>query len=415
MPWKETNSRRERGRFLATVQSANETFKLICQSFGISRKTGYKWRKRVEEEGNKSLGDRPKGPKQGAREPEIEALILKLKKRHPFWGSKKIQALLSRQLSEAEQPSRSRVHRVLARAGLVKGKKRRRKGPVVVIERWSKDQDCNEIWGVDFKGWFRTGDQTKCFPLTVSDYYSRFILCFELLSSERMNLVQERLLKVFARYGRPKAIRVDNGRPFGGGNVLGLTQLSLQWRLAGIEVQFIDPASPYQNGRHERLHLSYQSELCQPPGWDFGNQAIRTRRWVKEFNCQRPHEALKMRCPAEIYSKSSLQYLPPKKPFSYAGLPQRRVDKKGDLWWGNQRYFISEAFSGYDVGLKFITSGVYEIYLTHLLLGTLHEAEFFEFRPTVEIRKTQPALPTKMSPNRETRSGTDKLKVSPKL
>jgi transposase InsO family protein len=315
-------------------------------------------------------------------------LILKHKKSHPFWGSKKLQALLSHQLAKEEVPSRSSVHRVLAEAGMVKGRKRRRRGPVVMVEPWAQAQGCNDIWGVDFKGWFRTGDKTKCFPLTVTDYYSRFILCFEILPSEGLNPVQQQLEKLFARYGRPKAIRVDNGKPFGGGHVLGLSRLSLQWRLAGIEVQFMDPASPHQNARHERMHLSYEIELCRKPAWDLKGQKSLTRNWVKAFNNKRPHEALNMRCPAEIYIKSSLRYRQPKRPFRYEDWPTRNVDKKGDLWWGNQRRFIGEAFAGHQVGLKPIGPGLYELYLADLLLGTLHEAEFFEFRPTVEIRKT---------------------------
>ncbi|HEY4780418.1 MAG TPA: integrase core domain-containing protein [Chthoniobacterales bacterium] len=216
------------------------------------------------------------------------------------------------------------------------------------------------------------------------------------MSSERLNLVQEQFQKLFTRYGRPKAIRVANGRPFGGGNVLGLTQLSLQWRLAGIDVQFIEPASPHQNGRHERMHLSYASELCRRPARDVKGQKLLTRRWLKEFNYERPHEALNMRCPAEIYVKSSLRYLQPKRPFNYADWPTRKVDKKGDLWWGNQRRFIGEAFNRYELGLKPIHPGVYELYLADLFLGTLHDAEFFEFRPTVEIRKTPQPSPAKM-------------------
>jgi transposase InsO family protein len=390
MPWKEKSARSERARFVSAVRSKNESFSLVCRSFGISRKTGYKWLDRAEKEGNEQLGDRRRGRPVGADQTSIQVLILKLKKSHPFWGSKKIQALLSRQLPSEELPSRSTVHRILAGAGLVRHKKRRRKGPVVVIEPWAKAQNCNDIWGVDFKGWFRTRDKTKCFALTVTDYYSRFILCFEVLSSQRLEPVQERLEKLFACSGRPKAIRVDNGQPFGGGHVLRLTQLSLQWRLAGIDVQFMDPASPHQNGRHERMHLNYESELCRQPAWDLKGQKAKTRRWVKEFNHQRPHEALNMRFPAEVYIKSTLPYRQPKRPFDYGNWPTRTIGKKGDLWWSNQRYFISEALAGHQVGLKLISSGLYELYLADLLLGTLHEAEFFEFRPTVEIRKTPP-------------------------
>jgi transposase InsO family protein len=388
MPWKEKSARSERARFVNTARISNDSFSLVCRSFGISRKTGYKWLKRAEKDSNEQLSDRRRGPGVGADQKRIEKLILKQKKSHPFWGSKKIQALLGRELTKQELPSRSTVHRVLAEAGLVKRRKRRRRGPVVVIEPWAQAQECNDIWGVDFKGWFRTGDRTKCLPLTVTDYYSRFILCFELLGSQRLDPVQEQLEKLFAHYGRPKAIRVDNGRPFGGGNVLGLTQLSLQWRLAGIEVQFMDPASPHQNGRHERMHLSYESELCRQPAWDLKKQKVLTRRWVKEFNHKRPHEALNMRYPAEVYAKSSLRYRQPKRPFRYGDWPTRNVDKKGDLWWGNQRLFIGEAFAGYQLGLKPTEPRLHEVYVADLLLGTLHDAEFLEFRPTVQIRKT---------------------------
>jgi putative transposase len=388
MPWREKSARTERARFVSTVRADNESFSLVCRRFGISRKTGYKWLRRAEKEGNQELRDRRRGRPAGGDQKWIETQVLKLKKNHPFWGSKKIQALLSRQLAKEQLPSRSTVHRILVAAGLVKHRKRRRRGPVVMVEAWAKAQSCNDIWGVDFKGWFRTGDKVKCFPLTVTDYYSRFILCFEVLLSQRLDPVQERLEKLFARHGRPKAIRVDNGRPFGGGSVLGLTQLSLQWRLAGIEVQFMDPASPHQNGRHERMHLNYQSELCRPPAWDLKGQKVLTRRWVKEFNYKRPHEALGMRFPAEIYAKSSLRYRQAKKPFHYGAWPTRNIDKKGDLWWGNHRHFISEAFAGHQVGLKLIALRTYELYLADLLLGTLHDAKFFEFRPTVEIRKT---------------------------
>jgi transposase InsO family protein len=388
MPWKEKSARSERTKFVRAVRTRNENFSQVCRSFGISRKTGYKWLKRAEKEGNEQLNDRRRGPRTGADQKRIVEMILRQKKSHPFWGSKKLQILLSRQLAKEELPSRSTVHRVLAGKGMVKGRKRRRRGPLIIVEPWAQAQGCNDIWGVDFKGWFRTGDKSKCFPLTVSDYYSRFILCFELLQSESLKLVQQRLEKLFARYGRPKAIRVDNGKPFGGGNVLGLSRLSLQWRLAGIEVQFMDPASPYQNGRHERMHLSYDIELCRQPASDLKSQKTLTRNWVKEFNNKRPHEALNMRCPAEVYVKSSLSYRQPKGPFRYGDWPTRNIDKKGDLWWGNQRHFIGEAFAGHQVGLKLVSPGVYELYLADLLLGTLHEAEFFDFRPTVEIRKT---------------------------
>jgi transposase InsO family protein len=394
MPWSQKSVETERQAFLSLVEQKQESFSQLCRQFGISRKTGYKWLGRARQQGNQGLKDRRRGRPANSDPDPLTRLIVKHKKRHPFWGSKKIQALLSRKMSDSELPSRSRVHRALKKAGLVKGKNRRRKGPVVVREPWQKEPQCNDIWGVDFKGCFCTGDGTKCFALTVTDYYSRFILCFELLLSPALQPVQQCLEKVFKRYGRPKAIRVDNGTPFGGGEILGLSKLSLGWRLAGIDVQFMEPGSPHQNGRHERMHLNYQKELCLPPARDFSTQRRLTQGWLKEFNFRRPHEALQMRCPGQLYCKSALGYQPPKPPFDYGHWPTHRVGHKGDLWWRNQRHFIGEAFEGYRLGCKPLGHGLYELYVADLLLGTFRDAEFFDFRPTVEIRKTpQPPRP----------------------
>jgi transposase InsO family protein len=401
MPWKQNSSQTEREKFIAAVRDRVESFKALCQRFEISRKTGYKWLRRARQEGSKNLRDRQRGP--GRRDPgglraKQEAIILKHKKKHPYWGSKKIFALLSWHLDEQEIPSRSTVHRVLARAGLVKGVKRRRYGPTLTVTGWSEAEACNEVWGVDFKGWFKTGDRAKCYPLTVTDYYSRFIVCLDPLASESLDLVRKRFAKTFRKYGKPKAIRVDNGHPFGGGSVLGLTQLSVEWRLAGIDVQFMDPGKPYQNGRHERMHLTYKQELCQQPAPNLRSQRSRSLRWTKTFNYKRPHEALKMRCPGEVYVKSPVSYVKPGKTFRYPGWEKRKVQHKGDIWWSNRRCFLSEAFRGYEVGLKPMGAGVYEVYLADILLGTLHDAAICEFRPTVEVRKSQLTSPKKVSP-----------------
>jgi hypothetical protein len=248
------------------------------------------------------------------------------------------------------------------------------------------------VWAVDFKGWFRTGDGKKCYPLTVSDLYSRFILGCDNKSSMALEGLWSSFEALFRQYGLPGAIRVDNGKPFGGGWVLGLTQLSVWWRLLGIEVDFIDPGKPYQNGAHERMHLTLKKEIASPAAANLKAQQRRSRKWLKTFNEIRPHEALKMSTPAEIYVSSKLKYQPVRALEYGADFELRMVNSKGDIQWINHRRFIGEAFKGQQLGLRSYDGQRHEVYLGDILLGHLPNAHFCAFRPTVEKRKNARTL-----------------------
>jgi putative transposase len=248
---------------------------------------------------------------------------------------------------------------------------------------------------VDFKGWFKTGDGRRCYPLTISDLYSRFIICCDNLPSMALALIWRSFERSFKQYGLPRAIRVDNGRPFGGGWVLGLSQLSVWWRILGIEVDFIDPGKPYQNGAHERMHLTLKLEIANPAAGNLKAQQRRTQQWVRSFNQERPHEALGMRTPEEIYLTSELRY-EGVRPLEYgAEFEVRLVNSKGDIQWLNHRRFIGEAFKGQYLGLRRYDEEAHQVYLGEVLLGHLPDAHFCAFRPTVEKRKNarKPASP----------------------
>jgi putative transposase len=207
------------------------------------------------------------------------------------------------------------------------------------------------------------------------------------MPSMALALIWRSFERAFKRYGLPRVIRVDNGKPFGGGWVLGLSQLSVWWRLLGIEVDFIDPGKPYQNGAHERMHLTLKLEIANPAAKDLKAQQRRTNKWVRSFNQERPHEALDMKTPEEIYFASELRYHGVK-PLDYSSeFEVRMVNSKGDIQWLNHRRFIGEAFKGQYLGLRRYDGQAHEVYLGEFLLGHLPDAHFCAFRPTVEKRK----------------------------
>jgi hypothetical protein len=203
--------------------------------------------------------------------------------------------------------------------------------------------------------------------------------------------------RTFKEYGLPRAIRVDNGKPFGGGWVLGLTQLSVWWRQLGIQVDFIDPGKPYQNGAHERMHLTLKMEIANPAAVNLKAQQRRTRKWIRSFNEERPHEALEMKTPAEMYVTSELRYHPPRAIEYGSEFEVREVNSKGDIQWLNNRRFIGEAFKNQRLGLRRWNDTIHEIYLGNILLGHLPDAPFSAFRPTVSRRKTARTSPAKSS------------------
>ena len=313
MPWKASSVMEERLRFVARLLDG-EAMTDVCREFGVSRKTGYKIFDRYKEHGLEALSDRSRRPVRYANQlpRQLETLIVRLKSEKPHWGARKIRELLVRRLDgDLRVPAKSTIHTVLDRNGLVKRagvpRHRARGTPL------SAGTGPNDLWCADFKGEFKLGNGRYCYPLTVTDHASRFLLLCEALDSTREDPAITAFERLFRERGLPLAIRSDNGVPFASPNALfNLSKLSVWWLRLGIATERIKPGHPQQNGRHERMHLTLKKETTRPPGFNSLQQQQRFDAFVREFNSERPHEALDMKCPAELYTASTR---------TYAGLP----------------------------------------------------------------------------------------------
>ena len=339
--------------------------------FGISRKSGYQIFERCKEHGLEALTDRSRRPVRYANQwpPQIESLIVAAKRDKPHWGARKIRELLVRRLDgDIRVPAKSTIHAVLHRHGLVKipGRPRHRATGTPL----STGAVSNELWCADFKGEFKLGNGRYCFPLTVTDHASRFLLLCEALESTRENLAITAFEQLFQERGLPQAIRSDNGVPFASPNGLfNLSKLSVWWLRLGIAIERIKPGHPQQNGRHERMHLTLKKEATRPPGMNSLQQQARFDDFVQEFNTERPHEALAMKCPAEIYSASSRPY---------SGLPDLTyplhdrdalVTACGRICMHRKRLNISTVLAGQRLGIKEVDDGIWIVSFMHYDLG----------------------------------------------
>jgi transposase InsO family protein len=345
----------QKQRFVSLAGSGHFTVTELCREFGISRKTGHKWLGRHAQGGMKALEDRSRAPLSvTCRTPAaVERLIVAEKRLHPTWGPKKIRRVLETKHGVENPPVVSTVGEVLKRHGMVA--ERRRRGGVFKAERGAltAPERCNHVLGVDFKGWFETGDGKRCDPLTVTDLFSRFILKIEALPEARTAWTKAAFRALFRRQGLPDIIRVDNGAPFASQGPGGLSKLSVWWIGLGIEVQFSRPACPQDNGCHERMHRTMKAECCTPPSANVAAQQQRFDRWRKEFNNERPHEALGMRLPADVYQPSARRLDERIKPRLYPmGAEIRRVDSAGFIALGGGRGYVGESFVGVDVELQ---------------------------------------------------------------
>src|SRR5436853_4778156 len=314
MPWKASSVMEERLCFVAWLLDG-EAMTDMCREFGISRKTGYKIFDRYKEYGLEALTDRSRRPVRYANQlpQQLESFIVNSKRNKPHWGARKIRDLLVRRLAgDVRVPAKSTIHAVLDRHGLVKraGRKRNRATGTPL----STGGMPNDLWCADYKGEFRLGNRAWCYPLTVTDHASRFLLLCEALESTREELAFTAFERLFAERGLPSAIRSDNGVPFASPNALfNLSKLSVWWLRLGIAIQRIKPGEPQHNGRHERMHLTLKKEATRPPGMNSLQQQGRFDAFVQEFNTERPPEALGIKCPAELYTAS---------PRRYDGLPE---------------------------------------------------------------------------------------------
>jgi transposase InsO family protein len=362
MPWRECSVMEERLRFVARLLEG-ESMSAVCREFGISRKTGYKIRDRYRQEGIEALCDRSRRPVRYANQlpVQIERLIVATKRDKPHWGARKIRELLVRKLAgDVRIPARSTVHAVLDRHGLVSQARKRNRANKAVGTPLSEAAAPNDLWCADFKGEFKTGNGRYCYPLTVTDQASRMILACEALESTKEQPVIEAFLRLFRDRGLPDAIRSDNGLPFASPNGLyNLSKLSVFWLRLGIAIERIRPGCPQQNGRHERMHLTLKTETTRPPGMNALQQQDRFDRFVNEFNTERPHEALDMQTPAEIYTPASR---------TYGGLPELDypfhdkdilVTACGRICMHRKKINVSTVLAGQRLGIKEVDDGIW--------------------------------------------------------
>jgi transposase InsO family protein len=374
MPWRECKRMDERLRFVARLLDG-EKMAALCREFGISRPTGYKIFNRYRNLGLEGLIDRSRRPyRQANRLPfQVERTIVALRQEHPTWGAVKIREKILRDFPMVPAPAKSTVHAVLDRHGLVAQRKRRRyraEGTPL-----SSTSSPNGLWCADFKGEFMLGNRQYCYPLTVTDYSSRFLLACEGLESTQSTFAFTVFERVFKEYGLPQAIRTDNGVPFASSNAMfGLSRLSVWWLRLGINLERIKPGNPQQNGRHERMHLTLKKEATKPASYNFLQQQDRFDRFVGVYNNERPHQALNGRYPAELYTPSPRAYRapdPPEYPFHDRTV---LVTQCGRLCIGNRKINLSTVFAGQFVGIREVADKIWLVSFLNFDLGFFDEA-----------------------------------------
>lgn len=389
MPWKETRPMDQRAEFVLKAEQREVPFRQLCEEYGVSPKTGYKWVERFHAGGVAALHDqstRPRSSPAGLPE-DVVCRMVALKSAHPHWGPRKVKVLYERAFGSQDVPSESSFKRVLEKAGLVdKRVARRPANEAGRIQLRRAASEPNEVWTVDFKGWWHAADGRRCEPLTIRDAYSRFVLCAEPVESARTPAVRARFEQAFSTYGMPRVIRSDNGPPFASSNgLLGLSALSVWWLAVGICIDRIDPGRPDQNGSHERMHRDIALEVQATGRGDLAQQRAALSIWREEYNQQRPHEALGQRTPAEVYKPSPLAFTATPEQLSYPdGYAERQVSKCGTIKLDTVKIFLSSALRGWNVGLRAEANGRLGVWFAALRLGAI-DPHTKGFAPTTAV------------------------------
>jgi transposase InsO family protein len=365
----------QRTQFIADFLRETLSVTELCQFYGVSRKTAYKWIDRYLRLGPAGLEERTRRPRHSPNEtaPEIVQALLESRRRHPSWGGKKLLAIVHKRYPRWDLPSRSTVCDIMKRHGMVpKARHRRHIGHPG--KPTSSILAPNDLWTADFKGQFKTGDGLYCYPLTVADGFSRFLLgCQALLSTETAG-AKPVFKRLFQEYGLPKRIRTDNGAPFATNSLARLSTLSAWWVRLGVLPELIEPGKPQQNGRHERMHKTLKAEATRPPAGNLQAQQRRFNRFRSEFNHVRPHEALDQETPASVYEPSPRPM--PKKlpPLEYPDrFEVRYVSANGGIRWNSHWVNVSIVCAGEYVGLEEIDDGIWNVFFGPLKIGRLHE------------------------------------------
>jgi transposase InsO family protein len=389
MPWQAKDAMNLRTEFVLRALKT-DNFRALCEEYRISTKTGYKWKERFLAEGLRGIKEqsrRPKSCPQGLSE-GVVCDIIRLRLAHRYWGARKLRVIYGR--SHAEVPSESSFKRVLERAGLVERRRIRSRKEAGRVHNGRKAQAPNEVWTVDFKGWWHDARGERCEPLSVRDEFSRYVLDLRAVADARTATIKAAFERLFQQNGLPGAIRSDNGPPFASDQgILGLSKLSAWWLVLGIDLERGRPGCPQDNGGHERLHWDISREV---EGHSFPEQQAALDQWRQTFNQERPHESLGMKCPHDIYSASKRRYEGTPEDLQYDGMDQRRVHKTGYITYQSRRVPLSKALAGWSVGLKPSGDERLNVWFARLLLGEV------DLRTAALTRATSAAPPAATGP-----------------
>jgi len=378
MSWKTSDAMSERVEFIGLLQSGQRTLSSLCREFGISRPTGYKWAERFRLEGLEGLKEKSRAPHEHPQEtdPEVQGLLISARKSHPSWGPRKLKAWLEDRNRSLQLPAPSTIGDLLKREGLVRSRRRRLKHPAVKSPFGQQILEPNQEWDVDFKGEFRLGDGQYCYPLTISDAFSRYLVEVRALPGVAGEGTRPFFERAFREFGLPCTIRSDNGAPFAGVGLGRLSALSVWWIKLGILPVRGRPHHPQDNGRHERMHRTLKAETTRPPAMESHGQQERFDVFRQEYNNERPHEALGQRPPVRIYKASNRPYPGRIPDVDYPGYYEvRKVCSAGKFTWKSRAVFIGFPLAGERIGLREIEDGLWRVYFADVELGVLDEVQ----------------------------------------
>src|SRR5712675_580837 len=364
MPWKASSVMEEKVRFVMEYEQDERTMTELCEVYGIARETGYVWLRRYRERGLEGLVERNRAAgRHGNQTPkETEEAVLELRQAHMRWGPRKLKRVLERDQAHQRWPAASTIGELLKREGLVVARKKRRRTEPYT-EPLAHADGPNRVWCADFKGWFRTGDGERIDPLTITDAYSRFLLRCQAVEKTDTSRARAIFQAAFREYGMPQAIRTDNGAHFASSAIGGLSRLAVWWMKLGIVPERIEAGHPEQNGRHERMHRTLKQETAMPPAANRRAQQRAFDRFRREYNEQRPHEALDMQTPAAVYVPSPRAYparVP--EPEYPTTMLVRSVHHQGQIRWKKHDVVVSQVLWGEQVGLLPLDERWFTIY-----------------------------------------------------
>lgn len=386
-------------RFVSLAQTDRFTITELCEQFNVSRKTAYKHLARYAAGGLKALAPRSHRPHcfPQRTDEDIEALIVAERRLHRTWGPKKLRNVLERKHGVERAPACSTIGQILRRRGMSVARRRRPGAYHALNEDLTVPTQPNQVWTVDFKGWFLLGNGQRCDPLTVCDLYSHYVLAVRAQPNQQFRRTLHAFQALMRQTGMPEIIRTDLGAPFASVGLGRLSALSVWWIEQGIEVEFTRPASPQDKGSHERMHRDLKDEATQPPSANLAAQQRRFERWQYTYNHERPHEALHQQRPAEVYQPCSRRLNENDKPIVYpADFTVKAVSTSGHVAHEGRNYHLGEAFAGKRVGLRQAADGQTELHFANVLLGHLrYDAEGGRFKPSAYVAPSRRAQPEK--------------------